>query len=170
MICEIAGIMLHKPEILFLDEPTIGLDIINKERILSAIQHLNSQYNTTIFFTTHDMDDVERICKRIIVIDDGCKMYDGSIDAFISKHTTQKTISLALTSNAPIGNMIELQKIASCAYAEGKVSISFDESKISSVDMIYLCMQSIKNIKQITTQEKSLEDVLKGVYKGGISK
>lgn len=169
MCCEIIASLLHNPKLLFLDEPTIGLDILNKERILSAVQHLNMQHNTTVFFTTHDIEDVEQICKRIIVIDNGSKIYDGSIDTLKSKFATQKSIYLTMTSSIPIGDLTDILKIASCVYEDGHLNISYDEKKISSIDMINLCVRSIRNIKQISTRENTLEDVLKRIYKGGIT-
>ncbi|GFN35733.1 ABC transporter ATP-binding protein [Tepidimicrobium xylanilyticum] len=79
MRCEIAVSLLHNPKILFLDEPTIGLDIIAKHKILDFFTYLNKEFNTTIFLTTHDIADIDKICKRIIIIDKGIIRYDGAI-------------------------------------------------------------------------------------------
>lgn len=80
MICEIAATLLHEPEILFLDEPTIGLDIKVKERVREVIRKVNENFKTTIFLTSHDLDDIEKVCHRIIVIDAGKIVKDESLD------------------------------------------------------------------------------------------
>ena len=80
MICEIAAIMLHKPEILFLDEPTIGLDIVVKEKVRNAIKKINKEQGTTIFLTSHDLGDIEKLCERIIIIDKGKIIKDESLE------------------------------------------------------------------------------------------
>lgn len=81
MICEIAATLLHEPEILFLDEPTIGLDIKVKERVRDVIRKVNETFKTTIFLTSHDLDDIEKVCHRIIVIDAGKIVKDESLDS-----------------------------------------------------------------------------------------
>ena len=80
MICEIAATLLHEPEILFLDEPTIGLDIKVKERVRDVIRKVNETFKTTIFLTSHDLDDIEKVCHRIILIDAGKIVKDESLD------------------------------------------------------------------------------------------
>lgn len=79
MRCEIVASMLHNPKILFLDEPTIGLDIIAKQKIIDFLVYLNEQFKTTIFLTTHDLNDIDRLCQRIIILDKGSIQYDGGI-------------------------------------------------------------------------------------------
>ena len=80
MICEIAGVMIHEPEVIFLDEPTIGLDIVVKQKVRDIIEKLNKEKHVTIFLTSHDMDDVESLCERVIIIDKGMIIKDQKID------------------------------------------------------------------------------------------
>lgn len=79
MRCEIVASLLHNPKVLFLDEPTIGLDIIAKQQILDFLNFLNQEYNTTILLTTHDLNDIDRVCNRIIILDKGQVYYDGDL-------------------------------------------------------------------------------------------
>ncbi|MDR0914786.1 MAG: ATP-binding cassette domain-containing protein [Oscillospiraceae bacterium] len=85
MRADIAAAFLHEPSIVFLDEPTIGLDVVAKEKIRLFIKEINRVKKTTLLFTTHDMTDIEKTCQRIIVIDKGKILYDGTIDSFKTK-------------------------------------------------------------------------------------
>jgi len=94
MICEIVAIMLHEPEIIFLDEPTIGLDIVVKQRLRDAIIKLNKEKNVTVFLTSHDMGDVESICERIIIIDKGNIIKDENIDTLKKEYFSNKILNI----------------------------------------------------------------------------
>ena len=80
MRADLAASLIHNPEILFLDEPTIGLDVLVKEHIIKAIKEINEKYNTTVILTTHDMNDIISLCNRVIIIDEGKILFDGHID------------------------------------------------------------------------------------------
>jgi ABC-2 type transport system ATP-binding protein len=96
MRCEIAASLLHRPRILFLDEPTIGLDVVVKQRIRDLILHLNQQEGVTIFLTSHDAGDVEVLCKRAMVINHGEVIYDGRVSTLRRDYIHSKTVSLKL--------------------------------------------------------------------------
>lgn len=81
MKADLCFALIHNPKIIFLDEPTIGLDIITKEQVHNCIKYLNKQYNTTVFLTTHDVNDIDELCKRTIIIDKGNIVYDNSLDS-----------------------------------------------------------------------------------------
>lgn len=92
MRCEIAASLLHKPKILFLDEPTIGLDAISKETVRNFIKKLNKEYKTTVILTTHDMNDIEALAKRIILIGKGQILFDGNLKKLKEKYGNNKNI------------------------------------------------------------------------------
>ena len=96
MRCEIAASLLHRPRILFLDEPTIGLDVVVKQRIRDLILELNQQEGVTIFLTSHDAGDVEVLCKRAMVINHGEVIYDGRVSTLKRDYIHTKTVSLKL--------------------------------------------------------------------------
>jgi ABC-2 type transport system ATP-binding protein len=96
MRCEIAASLLHRPRILFLDEPTIGLDVVVKQRIRDLILELNQQEGVTIFLTSHDAGDVEVLCKRAMVINHGEVIYDGRVSTLKRDYIRTKTVSLKL--------------------------------------------------------------------------
>ena len=100
MRCDLTASLLHNPKVVYLDEPTIGLDILVKDKIRKAIRQINGMKNTTVILTTHDLDDIEEICERIVVIDQGKLIYDGSIDAMKRKYGIQREVRFALSEGA----------------------------------------------------------------------
>ena len=94
MRCELAASFLHRPKIVFLDEPTIGLDASAKIKIREFLKKINKEENVTIMITTHDMDDIEEICERIVLIDDGKVAYEGSLNKFKEKYSNWKRVDV----------------------------------------------------------------------------
>jgi ABC-2 type transport system ATP-binding protein len=108
MKCEVAGSLLHRPEVLFLDEPTIGLDVTMQRRIRSFIAEYNARTGATTLLTSHYMADVEALCRRVIVIHHGRLLYDGDLSGLISRFSPHKTIVLDLEQGSdPIGERID---------------------------------------------------------------
>ena len=104
---DIVAALLHSPEILFLDEPTIGLDVVAKEKIREFIKYINEKEQTTIIFTTHDMQDIEKVCERLIIIDKGKKIYDGNIEQIKNKYANSKTIEILLENDERVISICE---------------------------------------------------------------
>jgi ABC-2 type transport system ATP-binding protein len=102
MKMEIAGALLHRPQVLFLDEPTIGLDITMQRRIRSFVADYNSRYGATVILTSHYMADVQALCKRVIVIHHGRLVFDGDLSALSEQFTTQRTITARLADGEEI--------------------------------------------------------------------
>lgn len=94
MRAEIVATFLHRPELVYLDEPTIGLDVITKRKILDFLIHLNEQYGTTIILTTHDIPDVEKVCRRMLLLNHGRLQYDGSVQAFVKGFCNKRRVIL----------------------------------------------------------------------------
>lgn len=109
MRADIAASMLHSPKVLFLDEPTIGLDVVVKDNIRKAIQEINKVEETTIILTTHDMSDIELLCDRIVMIDKGKLMYDGSIENMKTTYGETRVITVSMF-NENDGDNLELNK------------------------------------------------------------
>ncbi|TLN00385.1 ATP-binding cassette domain-containing protein, partial [bacterium] len=110
--CEFAASLLHKPDIIFMDEPMIALDVLVKERIRKLIRDVNKHLGTTIFLTTHDMSDVEELCDRVIILNEGKVVYDGSLSRLKSKYARWKTIEFEVSRINDRG-MLE-RALASC--------------------------------------------------------
>lgn len=94
MRADLGAALLHNPKVLYLDEPTIGLDLVVKDNIRKAIREINEKYQTTVILTTHDIGDIEELCSRIIIIDEGKKIYDGSLAALKEIYGTKRTVTV----------------------------------------------------------------------------
>ncbi len=118
MKCELIAALLHKPEVLFLDEPTIGLDVVAQKSIREFIKHYNQKNKTTIILTSHYMEDIEELCKRVIIIDKGSIIYDGQLSDLIKKHAPYKLLKVTFTQDitreqlAGLGEISEFQPYA----------------------------------------------------------
>ena len=118
MRADLAAAWLHNPEILFLDEPTIGLDVLVKEKIRSAIKMMNEKYNTTVILTTHDMQDIEDLCRRIIIIDEGNIIYDETLENVKYRFGDLRTLTVSLRDKKTDSEL--------CDY-DGRLKFSRDE-------------------------------------------
>ena len=147
MICEIAGSMLHEPEILFLDEPTIGLDIVAKEKIRNVINNLNKQSNTTVFLTSHDISDIEALCNRVIIINNGKIIKDCSMKDLKKEFLKERILNISYESGE-------------------ELTVKVDTKKQNISNVISSCIEN-GEIKDIKIQEISLEEVIGNIYKGG---
>ena len=101
MKANIAVALLHDPAVLYLDEPTIGLDVVSKKVLRQAIKAINKEKGTTVMLTTHDMDDIEAVCNRLIMINEGVKLFDGTLESFRNQYECEIVIRLEFEGNAP---------------------------------------------------------------------
>ena len=102
--CEIVASLIHKPDILFLDEPTIGLDPVVKENIRNLIKKMNKEYNTTIFLTSHDVGDIEKLCKRVIIINNGQMVLDDSMENLKYHYLNTKIIEAKMNTKLDLND------------------------------------------------------------------
>lgn len=166
MRCEIAATFLHNPKIVYLDEPTIGLDVFVKENIRKFIKDINKEKNTTVILTTHDLKDIEDVCDRIILLDKGQIIYDGEKQKF--KDTYGKYIIANIIVNSKqenISNIVKLNDFEILEETEDRLKIKFSHDKITIVKI----MNEISKyclIEDIHMKETELEDILKEIYRG----
>lgn len=107
MKANIAVALLHDPAVLYLDEPTIGLDVVSKKVLRQAIKAINREKGTTVMLTTHDMDDIEAVCSRLIMINEGVKLFDGTLESFRNQYEREIVIRLEFEDSAPAWTEIE---------------------------------------------------------------
>lgn len=166
MRCEIAATFLHNPKIVYLDEPTIGLDVFVKENIRKFIKDINKEKKTTVILTTHDLKDIEDVCDRIILLDKGQIIYDGKKQKF--KDTYGKYVIANLIVNSKqenISNIVKLNEFEILEETEDRLKIKFSHDKITIVKI----MNEISKycvIEDIHIKETELEDILKEIYRG----
>ncbi len=163
MRADFAAALIHSPKIVYLDEPTIGLDVLVKDKIRGAIKELNKKYNITVILTTHDMKDIEELCNRIIIIDKGKILYDGSLANIKYRFGNTKTVFIP--SNIEIDEEalntefvgVQLEKL------EDKQAIKFSLNDVDLDDMLLYLINSY-HIKDFKIEDISIEDITKKLY------
>jgi len=161
MRVEIAASLLHNPDILYLDEPTIGLDTIAKERIRNFIAEINAHAKVTVILTTHDMQDVKELCRRLIVINHGKIIVDDALDSVVDLYDNEATLEVRFASAmqempAMQGMRLKKQDGQHCV-------IVFDKTKISALDILHK-LSEVSQIADFSLKSADIEDVIKQVY------
>lgn len=170
MRADLAAALIHNPKIIYLDEPTIGLDVVVKESVRKAIKDINEKYGTTIILTTHDLNDIEELCNRIIIIDSGKKIYDGELEGVKEQFGYLTTIEIQLKDKSNI-EKINFARFKDDDFKlnmkESKINITFNKNNISSADIIGEVMKKSKVI-DFNIKETSIEDIIKKMYKNEV--
>ena len=164
MRSDIVASLLHSPEIVFFDEPTIGVDIIGKETIRNFIRELNEQDKVTMIFTTHDMQDIEQTCKRIIIIDKGSLMYDGSLQDIRSKYGTARRLIAEFNEDvavAPISDVVINE------LGDRKKSFTFDNNVVDVNKLMHELFGNY-SVRDITVAEPEIESIIQKMYSGEV--
>ncbi|WP_291742982.1 ATP-binding cassette domain-containing protein, partial [Clostridium sp.] len=172
MRADLAAALIHNPKVIYLDEPTIGLDVVVKERVRKAIKEINEKYNTTIILTTHDLNDIEELCSRIIIIDKGKKIYDGEINGVKEKFGYLTTVEIQIKEEINLESFNEFNEMKDdCEFKlnfnENKLSITFNKNKISSSEIIGRVMKKLSVI-DFAVKETSIEDIVKKMYRNEV--
>jgi ABC-2 type transport system ATP-binding protein len=163
MRADLCVALLHNPDILYLDEPTIGLDVVVKERIRSFIQTINRERETTVILTTHDMSDIEKLCNRVMVIDQGRLMYDGNIDRL--KNDYGSTEIMELETEEGMASSIELLHMGvQHVQSEGnKTKLTYDRKVVNSSVLIKWIMNRY-TVKDFVVKETDIEAIIRKMY------
>ena len=158
--CEIVASLIHEPKVLFLDEPTIGLDPVVKENIRTLIKRMNKEYKTTIFLTSHDVGDIEKLCKRVIIINNGTVVMDDTMENLKYNYLNKKIVE------AKMKEMVNLDDEDGITILKDKgynLKIEVDTTKKSVSDAIKLLNPD--NIIDINISNVPLEDIISDIYK-----
>ena len=163
MRADFAAALIHSPKIVYLDEPTIGLDVLVKDKIRGAIKELNKKYNITVILTTHDMKDIEELCNRIIIIDKGRILYDGSLANIKYRFGNTKTVFIP--TNVVIDEAELKLKFSGAVLekSEDKQAIKFSLNDTDLDDML-LYLINTYHIKDFKIDDISIEDITKQLY------
>jgi len=175
MLCDIFAAFLHSPRIVFLDEPTIGLDVSIKARLRDLIRELNRTRNTTIILTTHDIADVEALCSRIVIIDKGRLLYDGETKRVSKLFGAFRTLkahvdpfhenTVEQVRNTIFKRFGESENLAVRSDEDSWVNITVNQDAVPLLDVLNLTMSSFA-IKDIQIVEISLESIIRRLYEG----
>lgn len=165
MRADIVAALLHSPKIVFFDEPTIGVDVVGKETIRQFIRELNEQDNITMIFTTHDMQDIEKVCDRLIIIDEGSKVYDGELQGIREKYGTTRQLDAEFTKEYDIESTEKVQVIS---LDHRKKRFVF-ENKDVKIDELMNGLLARYSIKDINISEPEIESIIRKIYNGEVS-
>lgn len=170
MRADLAAALLHNPKIVYLDEPTIGLDIAVKERIREFIKEINREQGTTIMLTTHDLDDIEDICRRLVIIDHGSIIYDGELQDIKDAFAREKRIHFQLKNSVQsIDRIIQgLPAITLEGKSSSHFTVSFDRFHISAGEVVSHLMKHLE-IVDFRIDEPSIDQVIRKVYNGELN-
>ena len=163
MRADLAAAWLHNPKILFLDEPTIGLDVLVKEKIRNAIKMMNEKFNTTVILTTHDMKDIEDLCKRIIIIDKGNIIYDGTLENVKYRFGDLRTLTVTLRNKKTDDELYNYEgklKFLRDEENENKLIIKFNAQEITLETVINYAFNQL-GATDMKVEEIGIEDVVK---------
>ncbi|MBN2075828.1 MAG: ATP-binding cassette domain-containing protein [Dehalococcoidales bacterium] len=163
MRADICCALLHNPDILYLDEPTIGLDVVVKERIREFVKEINRQRGTTVILATHDMSDIERLSSRVMVINYGDIMYDGSLNSLRRKYGTEETVTADILGEINDINGLHELGVSDVNYEENKITIKYDTEKINSSAVVGWLMDRTET-KDINVAGTQIEDVIRRMY------
>lgn len=166
MRCEIAATFLHNPKIVYLDEPTIGLDVLVKENIRKFIKNINKEKNTTVILTTHDLKDIEDVCDRIILLDKGQIIYDGEKQKFKDTYGNSVTTNIILKNKEKnITEKLYDEDFEIVEENQDNIKIKFSHDKTTIVKILDK-ISKYGIIEDIHIKEAELEDILKEIYRG----
>ena len=165
MKLELIAALLHEPEVLFLDEPTIGLDVVAQHTIHEFLRHVQKQRSVTVVLTTHYMKDVAALCERVVVVTEGSILYDGSLEQIVDRFTTHKVVTLDLEHPPAEG---EIEKFGfACEVRGPRVSLRIDRTRIADVLPKLLASQQVRDI---SVEDVPLEEIVAGLFRGAASR
>lgn len=163
MKCELVAALLHKPKVLFLDEPTIGLDVVAQKNIRDFLKKYNREKNTTVVLTSHYMEDIKELCRRVIIINKGEVLYDGALDDLIKKYASHKLLNITFNNQgverAQVEKFGRIQK-----FNRYKVSLAVEREKVREVATAVL--SSDLPVDDILIDEAAVGDVVRKIFEG----
>ena len=161
MRAELAGSLLHSPELLFLDEPTIGLDAVSKLALRDFLKYENEKNGTTILLTTHDMEDIAALCRRVMVLGHGKKLYDGDLPELLSRYDTQRVITLRYDGGAALPPLPDGCQVS----REGAdYKIAYSPQALPTARLLTL-LQSAGSIRELTAQPENIDHLIAAMYR-----
>ncbi|MFE5286938.1 ATP-binding cassette domain-containing protein [Nocardia sp. NPDC056611] len=168
MRAEVAAALLHSPELVILDEPTIGLDVLSKQRLREFLRHERTQRGTTLLLTTHDMGDIERLCERVLVVDHGRLIYDGTLTGLGATVGAQRVLTVDLAE--PTADLDDLPgaKLLDSAGAGIRQRLAFDTETTTAAQLL-AAVSARAEVRDLSIEEPDIEDVVRRLYEAAAS-
>jgi ABC-2 type transport system ATP-binding protein len=168
MRCDLAASLLHNPPLLFLDEPTIGLDVVAKDHIREFLKEVNRTERTTVMLTTHDLSDIEELCRRILIIDKGKILFDGDLQEMKKRLAKFNQVKFFLKDRAQLPKLAQImtdgihcERVDELTYL-----MRFEREQHSSADVIRTLVNTLE-VRDIIVEEEPIEDIVKRIYLSG---
>ncbi|MGE5672654.1 MAG: ABC transporter ATP-binding protein [Mycobacterium leprae] len=167
MRSELAAALIHEPQVVYLDEPTIGLDVMAKEAIRNFIREQNRTRSTTVVLTTHDLGDIEELCRRVIIIDSGKVLYDGPITTIKERFGKYRTISFEAAAGSRPDSIDLPDGAEPVAEEEERLVLRFDRTRTTASQVAASIMAQME-VRDFALAEPDLESVIKQIYSGAL--
>lgn len=159
MKCELIAALLHNPKVLFLDEPTIGLDVIMQKTLRDFIREYNKEFGATIILTSHYMDDVKELCERVIIIDHGTKVYDGNLNKIIQKYARNKILSLSFSQDVTEKELSEFGTVK--LLKENQATLLVERNKATKIAAKILNKYKVNDLN---IEEAPIEAIIREIF------
>jgi viologen exporter family transport system ATP-binding protein len=160
MRADLCAALLHEPKVVFLDEPTIGLDVVAKERIRLFIRHINEQRGTTVILTTHDMRDVERLCDRVLIIDHGRLLYDGGLEQLGERFGGKRQLVVEFEQAYEV---VAVEGAVVTSQSANQATLEFERGRLAASELINRLAQRYR-IRDLEVREPDLEATIRRIY------
>ena len=171
MRADLAAAFIHNPKVIYLDEPTIGLDVVVKDNVRKAIKKINEDFGTTIILTTHDLNDIEELCNRIIIIDSGKLIYDGGLNEIKERYGYITNIEMQMKQKINLDKLEFIKELdrenIKLDVKENKLMITFNKNNVSGTDIIGRIMAKF-DVVDFTVNETRVEEIVKKIYRNEV--
>ena len=167
MRAELCGSLLHRPELLFLDEPTIGLDAVSKLALRDFLKWENKEHGTTIMLTTHDMEDIAELCSRVMVLGHGQKLFDGNLKDLLEKYDTVRNVTVKYDDEPAVfreDHKDNLPKGVTITKKNGEIQLTYFPKEIPTADILAF-LQSAGTINEMTLESENIDHLIAAMYK-----
>lgn len=159
MKCELIAALIHSPKILFLDEPTIGLDVVMQKKLRDFVKEYNNRFKATIILTSHYMEDVRQLCERVIIIDRGKILYDGKLKDIVKEYSTNKYLSITFDRHVDKDKLKNLGKIESYDFPKVVLSVPLEKSKHVAAKLL-----EHFPVDDINIEDPDIEDIVREIF------
>ncbi len=160
---ELTAALLHDPALVFLDEPTIGLDVVSKHAVRRFLAEMNRDHGTTVVLTTHDLADIEQLCERMVIIDHGRIVHDGPLEEFRIRHGTQRTVVVDLEVEGP---PLQVPNTTVVRVDGARQWLSFDRT-VTTAAAVVAAVVALRPIRDVAIEEPAVEELVRELYERG---
>lgn len=161
MKCELVAALLHRPSVLFLDEPTIGLDVVMQKKLRDFIREYNRRYRSTILLTSHYMGDVKELCQRVIIIDKGKLIFDGQLIELVERYAPEKILSVVFSAEFELKKLDEIGEIREFNFPKAVIAVRKEAANLAAAELLQHFPVADLNIEEVP-----IEEIIRQVFTG----